>query len=144
MSELPVEQLAKVSKLFEVLDEAGRQKLMALSSRKSFPDGTVICREGEVGEEFYVVTKGQVRVTCDDFGVEKELATLGAGQFFGEMAVLSGHKRQATVTAQGIVDVVGFARASIDAVLAHYPAAREVLNRVGVMRTEDTMQKMMS
>ncbi len=142
--ELPVSELAKVSKLFEVLDEAGRKQLLGLSRKLHFAAGAEICKEGEKGEEFYVVTKGQVKVTADDFGTPKELATLSAGQFFGEMAVLSGQPRQATVVAASEVELVGFPRQAVDAVLAQYPAVREMLNKVGLARTEDTLQKMMS
>jgi CRP-like cAMP-binding protein len=142
--ELPLSELAKVSKLFEALDEAGRKKLLGLSHKLHFEPGAEICKEGEKGEEFYVVTKGQVKVTADDFGNAKELATLGPGQFFGEMAVLSHQPRQATCTALTAVDLVGFPRPAVDAVLAEYPAVREVLNKVGLARTEDTLQKMMS
>ena len=142
--ELPLEELAKFSKLFEVLDEAGRKQLLDLSHKLHFEPGAEICKEGDAGEEFYVVVAGKVRVFADDFGTPKELAVLGVGQFFGEMAVLSGTPRQATVAAVTKVELVGFPRPAVDAVLAQYPAVRGVLNKVGLARTEDTLQKMMS
>jgi CRP-like cAMP-binding protein len=142
--ELPLEELAKFSKLFEVLDEEGRKQLLGLSRKIHLEPGAEVCKEGDPGDEFYVVVAGKVKVTADDFGNAKELATLGIGQFFGEMAVLSGTPRQATVTAMTKVELVGFPRPAVDAVLASYPAVRGVLNKVGLARTEDTLQKMMS
>jgi branched-chain amino acid transport system substrate-binding protein len=140
--ELKLHELAKVSKLFEVLDEEGRKQLVSLASKVHFDAGQVICREGEAGDEFYVVARGQVRVTADDLGTEKELARLGSGEFFGEQAVLGGHKRAATVTALTDVDLVAFPRKAVDAVLAKSPAAHQMLSKVGLLRSEDAMEKM--
>ena len=59
------------------------------------------------------------------------------------MAALNGDKRTATCTAVGEVDLVVFPSAAVEKILSEYPAAREALNRVGVLRTESTLQKMM-
>jgi CRP-like cAMP-binding protein len=143
MSEVSANQLAKVSKLFEALDEAGRHKLLGLAKKTRHPDGHVICREGETGDEFFVLASGRVRVTADDLGESKEIAVLEKGAFFGEMAVLNHEKRSATVTALGEVELVRFPRAAVDQILAEYPAAREMLSKVGVLRSEETLQKIM-
>ena len=142
-TELDLNELAKVSRLFEALDSAGRKALLSLSHRKHAAAGEVICREGDPGGEFFVISNGEVRVTADALEGEKEIARLGHGQFFGEMAVLNGDRRTATCTAVGEVELVAFPLASVEKILAQYPAAREALHRVGVLRTEDTMQKMM-
>jgi CRP-like cAMP-binding protein len=55
----------------------------------------VLCREGQAGHQFFVVVEGQARVTMR----EREIATLGPGGFFGEMSLLDGGPRIATVTA---------------------------------------------
>ncbi|MCA1829420.1 MAG: cyclic nucleotide-binding domain-containing protein [Myxococcales bacterium] len=141
--DLDLNELAKVSRLFEALDAAGRHELLKLSHRKQVKAGEVIFREGDPGGEFYVITNGQVRVTAEALEGEKEIARLGHGQFFGEMAVLNGDKRTATCTALADCDLVAFPSAAVEKVLAKYPAAREALHRVGVLRSEDTMQKLM-
>ena len=144
MTELDVNQLAKVSRLFEVLDAPGRHKLLALSRKLHVPAGTVIFREGDRGDEFFVVAKGSVRVTAADGEVQKELAVLGHGQFFGEMAILSGDVRTATVTAVEDVDLVGFPGHAVDALLREYPKARETLHKIGLLRAEDALEKLHS
>lgn len=141
--DLKLAELARFSRLFGALDEAGRKKLMSLSSKRSYAAGDVICREGDDGTEFFVVTKGDVSVDGDDFGDKKAIATLSTGQFFGEVALLSGQKRQATVTATSAVEVVAFPRQAVQEVLAQAPQARALLQKVGLLRTEDTMKKMM-
>ena len=141
--DLDLNELAKVSHLFEALDAAGRHELLKLSHRKHVKEGEVIFREGDAGGEFYVIARGQVRVTADSLEGEKEIAQLGHGQFFGEMAVLNGDRRTATCTATTECELVAFPSAAVEKVLAKYPAAREALHKVGVLRSEDTMQKLM-
>jgi CRP-like cAMP-binding protein len=65
---------------------------------REFPAGTVLFREGERGEVMFVVQSGAVRITKHVEGGEKVLAVLGAGEFFGEMAILNGKPRTATAT----------------------------------------------
>src|SRR5260370_41855416 len=92
-------EMAKVSRRLEGADAAGRHRLLGLSQRLHKKAGEVICREGDDGGEFYVLASGEVRVTADSLEGEKELARLHHGQFFGEMAALSGGRRTATCTA---------------------------------------------
>lgn len=138
------EDLARFSKLFSALEEPARQKLMALSNKKSYPKGAVICREGDPGGEFFVLTRGQVQVTgADLLGRKFDLATLQAGEFFGELAALTGQRRQASITALDDVEVMCFPPAAVSEVVKASPAALEVLQKAGLQRTEDTMKKMM-
>ena len=60
------------------------------------PAGTVLFREGDVGGEMYVLQSGVVRITRQSRGTTKLLATLGPGEFFGEMAIISSKPRTAT------------------------------------------------
>jgi len=143
MSEVSANELAKVSKLFEALDDHGRLELLRLAKKSRHPDGFVVCAEGETGDEFFVLVEGRVRVTADDLGATKEIAILEKGAFFGEMAVLNHEKRSATVAALGDIELVRFPRTAVDQVLAAYPAAREMLSKVGVLRSEDALNKMM-
>ena len=65
---------------------------------KTFPSGTVLFREGEPGKEMYVVQSGRVNVSKKVGEVEKILASLGAGEFLGEMSILNNKPRSATAT----------------------------------------------
>jgi len=68
----------------------------------SFPKGAVIFRQGDPGNEMFVIEKGRVRLTLGTAGHEKEVAVLGRGEFFGELSLLSGAAR--TATAQAVED----------------------------------------
>jgi len=62
----------------------------------SVEPGRVLCREGEIGRESFVIVTGEADVSIDGISI----AALGAGSFCGEMAVLDGDRRCATVTAR--------------------------------------------
>ena len=68
---------------------------------KIYEDGEPIVREGEEGDCMYVVKQGQVEVVTDNNGVELQLMVLGAGEPFGEMAIVEKAVRMATVRAVG-------------------------------------------
>jgi CRP-like cAMP-binding protein len=63
-----------------------------------FPAGAVLFRAGDVGREMYVIQSGQVRISMSVGEVDKPLAMLGPGEFFGEMSVLTDRPRTATAT----------------------------------------------
>jgi CRP/FNR family transcriptional regulator, cyclic AMP receptor protein len=62
---------------------------------KDFPPGTILFRDGERGKEMYVIQSGKVKITKEVRGKEQILAILGAGEFFGEMAILNNKPRSA-------------------------------------------------
>jgi CRP-like cAMP-binding protein len=63
---------------------------------KQFPTGTVLFREGDRGEEMFILQAGKVKISKKIRGVEKTLATLEKGEFFGEMAILNDKPRSAS------------------------------------------------
>ena len=136
------EELVKTSKLFMLLDEQGRERMLAGATRREAAAGEVLCREGEKGEAFFVVVSGKVSVSADDFGTEKAIAQLGRGAFFGEMAVVVNQPRSATVTAVEACDLLSFSREVVEAVLKDYPSVRQALSAIGVKRTEELLQKL--
>ncbi len=138
------EELVKMSKLFALLDEKGRERLLAGATRRQVAAHEVVCREGEKGDAFYVVLGGKVSVAADDFGTAKEIAQLGRGAFFGEMAVVANQPRSATVTALEPCDLLAFGMEAVEAVLKDYPTVRQALSAVGVKRTEELLQKLSS
>ena len=63
---------------------------------RTAPAGTVLFREGEPGKDMYVIQSGKVRLTRTIRGVEKNLADLPAGEFFGERSIINEKPRTAT------------------------------------------------
>jgi CRP-like cAMP-binding protein len=77
---------------------------------KAYSPGTVICREGEEGDEMYIIQKGKVRVSKDFAGKPHLISVLEKGDFFGEMALVTRIRRSATVTAIDSVELLVFNR----------------------------------
>jgi CRP-like cAMP-binding protein len=75
----------------------GEDQLFSKFGRE-LPKGTVLFREGDPGKEMFVIQSGQVAISKRVRDVEKVLATLGPGEFFGEMAIISNTPRTATAT----------------------------------------------
>jgi CRP/FNR family cyclic AMP-dependent transcriptional regulator len=73
---------------------AGEDALFQRFGRE-FKRGDALFREGEPGKEMYVIQAGKVNITKTVRDTEKILATLGAGEFFGEMAILNNKPRSA-------------------------------------------------
>ncbi len=77
---------------------------------KSYAPGAVICREGEEGEEMYIIQKGKVRVSKRFADKAHVVAILEKGDFFGETAIVNRTRRTATVTAVDAVELLVFDR----------------------------------
>lgn len=136
-----VAEVVKGSFLFRSLDEAARRELVEQGVVMVFSAGRVILREGTPGADFFLIDRGVVEVTTTADGRPVPLATLQRGAFFGEVSMLTGMPRTATVTALTDVSAVRFDRADIDAVLDKKPAARKLLEAMIAGRAKDTADK---
>jgi putative ABC transport system ATP-binding protein len=98
--------------------------------KRHYAAGETIVREGEPGEEFFVISDGEVEVIRADH----EVARLGPGDFFGEVALISGEPRNATVVAEGEVDTYVLGKTDFETALASSRSFRDQLHRVYFMR----------
>jgi cAMP-dependent protein kinase regulator len=92
--------------------------------------GEAIVREGEEGHAMFAVAQGAVRVERRmASGVVRTLAQIGEGSFFGEMALLGGGSRLATVTAVHDCVLLEFERDQLDQICIQHPRVREVIEQ---------------
>ena len=105
-----VTELARVG-LFGSLPGETLGKLADRMERENVDSGTVLCREGEHGERFYVLLSGVAGVSQTTLG---ERRILRAGEFFGEVALTMNVPRTATVTAMTPCVVASCDRATFD------------------------------
>lgn len=136
-----IEKLIAGSHLFRSLDDAGRQALLLRGRVALFPAGTVIVREGEPGDSFFVIDQGVVEVVTQSTAGELSLTTLQRGAFFGEVSVLTSARRTATVTALSDTTTVAFDREAVNELLSSNPKARRLLDAVMTGRARDTVEK---
>lgn len=121
------EVLLKDVDLFASLTDDQRRMIASATRMRPFGGGEVIVREGEPGQSMYVVASGKVSVVVEPGG--QRVATIEKGGYFGEMSLLTGDARSATVVAQGDAIVL-----EIDAELFRRLAAENphAIERIGV------------
>lgn len=86
-----------------------------------YRSGEIIFCEYEPGDDFFMIQAGQVRITKVVSDKEKTLDVLGAGDIFGEMAILEQQPRSATAIAQGEIKVLVFNRQNFEMLLKSNP-----------------------
>lgn len=101
-----------------------------------YEPGQVIFHQGDLGDRLYIIKSGCVEVIRTDDGGSRCLATLGAGDYFGEMALLNKTTRGATVRAREPLDVLSVPKHDISAMLEYLPALRESFQEVVAQREQ--------
>jgi CRP/FNR family cyclic AMP-dependent transcriptional regulator len=84
---------------------------------ESFPSRAAIITEGDKGGDFFLITDGDVKVSVD----RVQVATLGAGSYFGEMALIDGGAPTATIVAEGAVSTLALSQAAFLRTLEREP-----------------------
>jgi signal-transduction protein with cAMP-binding, CBS, and nucleotidyltransferase domain len=104
----------------------------------TFEAGDIIITEGEPGQSLFVLTTGTVKVFVrDPAGRTVALCPLGEGAFFGEIAMLSGRPRSATVTAASRCELLELDKPALEAIVQVHPRVRAVLEEHYIARAGD-------
>lgn len=136
-----LEEMVVTSHLFKSLDPEGRSRLIESGYVLAFEPGDTIIRQGDEGSAMYLVLQGKVRVETAGVHGAVQLAELGRGACLGEVSVLTGSVRTATVVAITPVQVVTFESHRIDRVIDAYPRVRKLLEAMVEGRARDTVEK---
>jgi CRP-like cAMP-binding protein len=124
----PRNQLLSDIALFRTCTPKELNEIASLTTDIDVKAGDILCKEGDFGLEFFVVVEGEAKVTIGD----EEVATVGPGGFFGEMALLDGGARIATVTAATPMRLLVLTRREFRGALAASPSiAEKMLEVVG-------------
>jgi CRP-like cAMP-binding protein len=103
--------------LFRGCSKKELQALARITTEVAVPEGRVLCREGDYGQECFIIISGEAGVTI---GAD-DVATIGPGGVVGEMALLDGGPRVATVTALTEMDLLVLSRSEFDRLLDDFP-----------------------
>lgn len=122
--------LAQVD-ILQVLTAEVRRRLAALATTRLFSPGETIVRQDDDADELFIIERGTVAVLVQRGRREaSEVTRLGPGQFFGEMALVTGEKRQATVRAVTECELMVIGHSSFHDVLSDSPGLVQELSRV--------------
>src|SRR5207237_8865304 len=106
--------------LFASLDDVAVEELCGYLHPVELKSGSSLFRVGDSGDAMYFIGSGRVRITVTDAdGREVILASLGHGDFFGEMAMLGGHGRSADATVTEASGLAGLTREDVVALVSN-------------------------
>ena len=129
-----VEQLRKV-RAFSVLSDDELMKIVSQMKSFEFKAGTTLVNQGESANLFFIVHKGMVEVSVKKFFFrEKQVAILESGDFFGESALVSNSKRNATVIAKTDTSCFVLLKPSFKFMLQENPLFRQNMKAVYARR----------
>lgn len=135
------EVLAKMP-IFAPLSEREILRVMQAVEVRTFKNGDTVIREGDRGDELFIVLSGQVQVSRGD----AVLTHLGQGEHFGEMALIRSVPRSATVTAEGTAELIAIRRSEFFEILRkeHELAVKLLWQFLGVLadRLEHTSSEL--
>lgn len=141
-SDSPISRIA----LFQGLSARSLARVSSIATEQHYPIGTVLFRAGDVGDRLYLITAGRVRISREVPGMgEEALTILGAGDYFGEMAVIDPAPRSADAHVHEACTVLEIRKDEMEhLLLVHRDLAYEVLwnvVRTLTARLRDTTDK---
>jgi len=120
--------------LFADCTRAQLQRVGSLTTYLRIPAGQVLIHEGDVAKEFLVILRGSAEVTRHTSHGTVHVADLGTGDLLGEMALLSGSRRTATVTATTDLEVLVSSVGEFRALLELAPSVGHKIRRASASR----------
>jgi CRP-like cAMP-binding protein/thioredoxin reductase/Fe-S-cluster-containing hydrogenase component 2 len=133
------ERIASIRSRVPLLAAADEQQLREtfLATRvREYVNGETIIRQNDYTNDFLVIATGRVALTrrAENSQSEIKIAELTAGNFFGEMSLISGRRRTATATAAGPTRMIEIPRKAILKLLANAPAAKGLVDQAFLLR----------
>lgn len=131
------------SDLFCALGDRELQQIAEKLKVRIYPAGAIVVREGARTDEVFIVKRGRVDVKKKEqtLGIDLTIATLRDGASFGEMALLTGRPRTATVVAAEETEVYVLERKDFEELLEKHPALAASLTRILAERLEEANQR---
>ncbi|MBB4566506.1 cyclic nucleotide-gated ion channel [Rhizobium leucaenae] len=125
-------QLVAAVPLFQKLGSAALIEIVRALRPRIVPAGSVICRKGDTGDQMFFIVEGRVTVATP------QPVELGSGSFFGEMALISGEPRSATVSAVTEVSLLSLYSADFQMLSSSSPEIADVIRKTALERRGGT------
>ncbi|MGE3466775.1 MAG: cyclic nucleotide-binding domain-containing protein, partial [Pyrinomonadaceae bacterium] len=123
------ERLNRVS-IFAPLSEQEIEQLANVSTSRVYAPGEAIVRAGQEGTSMFVIIRGSVKVQIEERGVQRTVNTLKENAFFGEMSLLTGEPRSATVAATEESEVLRIDRSGLKNIFENNPNLVETITEL--------------
>ena len=133
---LEIEQLIDTFPMFAELDDNAHEELLLLFRPRSASPGDRVIRTGDRGDSMFFIASGAVEVQLEDDEVP-----LGAGAFFGEMALLTGARRTADVVAVDFCQLFVLERRDFNLFMSRHPQLRAAVSRMARERQESNVSR---
>jgi len=122
------------SPLFKSLDDEASADLLRVAETVEYQPGEVVVRQGEPGDDVFLVRDGSAAVSVTAGADAREVAYLDRGAFFGELGADGASVRSATVTARTELAVVRFPGSVVSALAARFPKVGKLLGALQTAR----------
>jgi CRP/FNR family cyclic AMP-dependent transcriptional regulator len=131
--------------IFSCLQDDELDRLVGMAVRKRFSRNTVLLSAGDVTDSLYIILSGKVKtVITDENGREIILSISGPGEYFGEMALIDGEPRSATIITREACQLLIFSKEDIKGVLRSNPDMIFTLLKGLIKRLRETDKKIES
>jgi CheY-like chemotaxis protein len=138
-----VSEVLKKVPFFRTLGRDGIDFIIERLKFKPFNQDEIICKTGDPGDKMYIIINGKVNVQVPGSKENKEsvVATLGGGDYFGEMALLTGEPRSATVVTTEPSEMFILGKTDFDLIVERFPSITLSMGKIMSQRLRDTLQK---
>lgn len=120
--------------LLAMANEEQLRELFLAATVKRYRNNDIIFRENDYDNSFFIIFEGEVGISVSKGNVEHEIARLTMGHFFGEMGLISGRLRSATVKSLGDICLIEIPRKPMLKLVYTAPTVRNIINQVYLIR----------
>lgn len=138
-----ISEVLKKVPFFRSLGKDGISFVIERLKFKPFDADEVICKIGDPGDKMYIVISGKVKVVvkAEDAAEETVIAELSSGDYFGEMALLTGDPRSASVITTEPSEMFILNKEDFDLIVERFPSITISMGKIMSQRLRDTLQK---
>jgi CRP-like cAMP-binding protein len=138
-------QISKILKQVPIFRTLGKESIDFIVERlkfKTFEKDDTVCKIGDQGDAMYIIITGKVNICIyGTDGQEQVVASLGPGDYFGEMALLTGEPRSATVKTSEPAEMFLLYKDDFDVILERFPSISLSMGKIVSKRLRETLSK---
>ena len=138
-----ISEVLKKVPFFQTLGRDGIDFIVERLKFKPYDANEVICQAGDPGDKMYIIINGRVKVVVTSEKDQKEnlIATLKAGDYFGEMSLLTGEPRSASVITTEPSEMFILNKSDFDVIIERFPSITLSMGKIMSQRLRETLQK---